>query len=263
MRVTLRGAIETHDLRLRNRRLTAELLHAERLATVGRLVTGIAHEVKNQLVVVALADAIEERYRNDAQLREMLDVMRGSMSLVRGLVEGLRDFALKRHDDLAKEPAAIGEVVAEALALMRCDMRFKRATVEADIADAIPALPLHRGKMKQVLVNLLKNASQALPPAGGRIRVRVARDTEHAVVVVADEGCGMPPEILARLGEPFFTTKGEGTGLGLGICREIVEGHGGRIAFESAPGAGTTVTLRLPLERGATPAAPTGPPALV
>lgn len=251
MRATLRGAIETHDLRLRNKRLTRELLQQERLATIGKLVTGIAHEVKNQLIVVALADVIEKRYADDRELREMLDVMRGSLSLVRGLVEGVRDFALKRHDELEKEEASLADVVNESLALMRCDLEFKRATVESDLGPPVPALPLHRGKMKQVLVNLLKNASQSLGPKGGRIAVRVGRDAGHAIVAISDDGCGMPPEVLARLGEPFFTTKGEkGTGLGLGICREIVEDHGGRIAFDSAPGRGTTAIVYLPLDRG-------------
>jgi len=257
MRVTLRRALETFDLRARNAKLTAELLHAERLATIGRLVSGIAHEVKNQLVVVALADAIQSRYADDRELKEMLDVLRGSLSLVGNLVEGIRDFALKRDDGKKKAPAAVRDVVESALSLLRCDKKFRRATLARDLDADLPPFPMHKDKLQQVLINLLRNAAQALPATGGRIEVRLRREGDAAVVVVRDEGCGMPPDVLARLGEPFFTTKGEsGTGLGLGISREIVEGHGGTLNFESAPGAGTTATIRLPIAPGAAPPVP-------
>src|SRR5262249_50761123 len=151
-----------------------------------------------------------------------------------------------------KAPASLGDVIQDSLTLCRCDLDFKRATVTSDIDPTLPEIPLHAGKMKQVLINLFRNAAQAMPRKdAGKIEVTLRRDGDEAGIAVKDSGCGMPPDVLKRIGEPFFTTKGEsGTGLGIRICREIIENHSGRLVVTSEVGVGSTFEVRLPLRLG-------------
>src|SRR5262249_5665290 len=149
------------------------------------------------------------------------------------------------ESEVALEPADVASVLEEAIAIMRYDREVGARELVRDLRRR-PLARLHRGKFVQVILNLVRNAAQA-SPARARIEIVLDEDPRGVVLIVADHGHGMGPELLERLGEPFFTTRGErGTGLGLGICRRIVAEHGGTIGFESAPGAGTRVTITLP-----------------
>lgn len=228
---------------------TERLMQAEQLAAVGRVVTGIAHELSRQLTLVGYAEAIKSRVAHDPELVEFADIIVSAQKRLTAMVDEIRDFAAAEgtaDNRLTREPADVIAVVDEALALMHYDRDVRQRTIVRDYR-ARPLAELHRTKFTQVVINLLANAVLATEP-GATITVSVeAGPGADAVVIVADSGAGMPPDVLARLGEPFFTTRGDrGSGLGVGICMRIVEEHGGRLTFESQVGRGTTARVMIP-----------------
>jgi signal transduction histidine kinase len=241
------------------RAATERLVQAEQLAAVGRVVTGIAHELSRQLALVGYAEAIKSRVAGDPEIIEFADIIVNAQKRLAAMVDEIRDFAAAEAAEqrsaagLDREPADVAAVVDEALAIMRYDRDVRRRTIARDF-QARPLAALHRNKFAQVVINLVSNAVLATEPDDA-VTVRLAVDpgAGMAVLTVCDEGTGMPPEVVARLGEPFFTTRGDrGSGLGVGICMRIVEEHGGRLTFESEPGRGTTARVTIPLiESGA------------
>jgi PAS domain S-box-containing protein len=255
--------------------LEARLAGAERLAALGTLAAGIAHEVNNPLswVVANLAIA---RERVDA-LREgapgadaagaladaLADAAEGA-ERVRRIVHDLRAFS--RSDAERRGPVDVAGAARTALNIVRSEFRSRARVVERCEAGARAAAD--EGRLVQVLVNLLLNAAQAIAPGepeANEVRIEVARSGDGVVVRVADTGCGMSADVLARIFDPFFTTKpqGVGTGLGLSICHGIVASFGGRIEVDSAPGAGSTFEILLPAASDAAASAPrpAAPPA--
>ncbi len=254
-----------HELDSRERALTStsselatateRLMVAEQLAAVGRVVGGIAHELGQQLALVGYAEALKSRLAADPELVELADVIVHAQKRLLAMVDGIRDFSGGDHGrPLVREPADLAAVVDEALAIIGYDRDVRRRRVVRRLV-AHPLCRLHHDKMTQVVINLVHNAALASAD-GGEIEVAVdeqgAGSAAAAVLTVTDRGVGMSPEVLARLGEPFFTTRGDrGSGLGVGICRRIVEEHGGTLTFESAVGRGTTARVLLPTIEGA------------
>lgn len=231
---------------------TERLVVAEQLAAVGRVVGGIAHELGQQLALVGYAEALKSRLASDPELVELADVIVHAQKRLLAMVDAIRDFSGGDHGrPLVREPADLAAVVDEALAIIGYDREVRRRRLVRRL-DAHPLCRLHHDKLTQVVINLVHNAALASPD-GGEIEVAVTAPAPGtAILTVADRGAGMPPEVLARLGEPFFTTRGErGSGLGVGICRRIVEEHGGELTFESAVGRGTVARVRLPAIDGA------------
>jgi len=228
---------------------TERLVQAEQLAAVGRVATGIAHELMQQLALVGYAEALKARVADDPELVELADVIVRAQKRLAAMVDEIRDFAAG-HDDgrrtLARQPADLAAVVEEAIAIIGYDRDVRRRRIVRDWRDR-PLVALDHDKLIQVVVNLVSNAALATRP-GDDVILRIVEDDGHAVLTVTDRGVGMPPEVLARLGEPFFTTRGDrGSGLGVGICMRIVEEHGGTLTYRSAVGEGTTATVALPL----------------
>jgi signal transduction histidine kinase len=231
---------------------TQRLVQAEQLAAVGRVVTGIAHEISSQLALVGYAEVIKSRVADDPEVCECADIIVNAQKRLAAMVDQIRDFVTAGEPGgghaLRREPAELSAVVEEALALLRYDRDVRRRTVARSYR-ARPLVALDRQRFAQVIINLVSNAALATGP-GDVISVAVEEDAARgcAIVAVVDQGTGMPPEVLARLGEPFFSTRGDrGSGLGVGICMRIVEEHGGRLTFASELGAGTTARLSLPL----------------
>ncbi len=216
--------------------------HAERLATMGRLLTGVVHEINNPLTAVTMyADALAAGL-SDAADREkaeaILDAGRRIQRLARELVSYVRP---RNEPDGTHELSAL---VDAALGLCRSELKGSSARLERE--DAPAAVRGKRESLVQVVVALVANATAA--GEGHRIRVSARAGAGGAVLAVADEGSGMADDVLARAFEPFFTTRpAERLGLGLCTAREIVERHGGRLSLASAPGRGTTATVTLPL----------------
>lgn len=260
-RLEQRVARLEHEVESRERALTStstelatateRLVVAEQLAAVGRVVGGIAHELGQQLALVGYAEALKSKLANDPELVELADVIVNAQKRLLATVDAIRDFSGGDSGrPLVREPADLAAVVDEALAIIAYDREVRRSKVVRRFV-AHPLCRLHHDKITQVVINLVHNAALASAD-GGEIEVAVEeRAGGKAILTVADRGAGMPPDVLARLGEPFFTTRGDrGSGLGVGICRRIIEEHGGTLTFESAVGKGTTARVLLPTIEG-------------
>lgn len=230
-----------------------QLAQSEKLSALGTLVSGVAHELRTPLTYLTnnlflLQTRIDAAARADPSLTPVVeDVARYSQAAMEGvdrinaLVKDLRPFA--NPEGGRRVHAGLHEVVAGAVDLFRATQRG-RVDVQADLAPT-PALPLERGQVQRVAINLLVNAAEAMP-AGGVVRVATRVEGGCAILEVEDHGTGIPPDAEARMFDPFFTTKTEGTGLGLAITRRIVEAHGGKVLYRTTLGAGTTFTIVFP-----------------
>jgi two-component system NtrC family sensor kinase len=244
-----------HDLTER-RRMEAMLLQADRLASVGTLAAGVAHEINNPLTYVMsnlsyLAQTLDASSGlNEKELPEVtqcLGEMIDGVERVATIIRGLRMFS--RPDDDRRGSVAVRRVVETALRLMQNEIQH-RAKLVLELVD-VPMVLANEAQLAHVILNLLTNASQALlPDQADRNRIVVStRSREGEVVIeVRDNGVGIAEDVLTRLFDPFFTTKpvGVGTGLGLSVCHGIITGHGGRIEVETKPGEGSTFRVVLP-----------------
>ena len=220
-----------------------ELVRTERLAAVGRVASGLAHEIGNQLALVGYAEVIRERTR-EPEVAEFAQVIIGAQRRLAALVDEIKDFARGASQSYEREVSDLAAAVEEAVALMRFDPELKSRTVLIEVV-ARPLAEIHRGKITQVLINLIKNAAHA-SAADEQIVVRIEAHDGGALVSVLDRGGGIAPEVHARLGEPFFTTKERGSGLGIGISRRIATEHGGRLEHRARNDRGTAASLSLP-----------------
>jgi signal transduction histidine kinase len=246
-RIEARGAPELEELALRWNDMTAalrehqrRLVESEKLAGIGRLAAGVAHEINNPLGVI-LGYAKLLRRRCDGATAEDLAVVEEETLRAKEIVDGLLDLSRPL-------PAADGEVDLRALS-DEVVSRLGEARLLEGVAvtvDGRARVPGHPEKLRQVLVNLVRNAAEAAG-AGGRVEVRLAERGGSAEVAVEDSGPGIPPERRDRLFEPFFTTKPRGTGLGLAVSRAIARAHGGDLAADGAPAGGARFALTLPL----------------
>lgn len=186
----------------------------------------------------------------------MLDEMLEGARRIKRIVEDLKDFA-RPEDAGQREPMDMNAVVRAALRLIGNPIKKATHRLEVDLAEALPPVTGNAQRIEQVVVNLVLNACQALPDPERAIRITTRHEAERGQVAltVEDEGVGIPPEHLSRLTDPFFTTKRDrgGTGLGLSVSSGIVTEHGGTLEFRSTPGAGTAVRLVLPVPAEATP----------
>ena len=218
-----------------------DLARGERLAAMGSLVSGVAHEIRTPLAYIANSTALLKRHvPRDAQ--EHLAAIEEGVARVNALVNDLRRFTKVETGPLV--PTRLDEVVANAARMWEATHRA-RAPLALRLTPT-PLVPLDASRVQQVVLNLLENAAEASPP-GAPIRLETRATPTAAELVVADEGPGIAPEVQARMFEPFYTTKTEGTGLGLSIVRRIVETHQGRITCESALGKGSTFIVSFPL----------------
>ncbi|MDD2501817.1 MAG: ATP-binding protein, partial [Geobacter sp.] len=255
------------------RRNQQQLVQADKMAALGVLVSGVAHEINNPNGLILLNMPILKDVCNDAlaaleqqqsqvelgglsfnrvkgELPLMLDEMQDGARRIKRIVEDLKDFA--RQDDAAlMEPLDLNQVSQAAVRLVDRSLRTATNRFEAEYTEPLPPVLGNSQRIEQVLVNLLLNACQALTDTNRGIFLHTFIDETNTMagVSVRDEGCGIAPEHLDRLTDPFFTTKREngGTGLGLSVSTGIVKEHGGQLLFSSPPGQGTTVTLLLPI----------------
>jgi signal transduction histidine kinase len=224
------------------------LIRTEKLATAGVLAAGVAHEVNNPLASISSLVQILHKHAEDTEDRETLETILGEISRISQILRDLTEFA--RPSEPRRVPTDLNRVVEACLRLLAVDKRFRRLHVETALAPDLPVVALDGDQMQQVILNLLLNARDAMPE-GGDVRVATRLDAEEASIEleVFDTGPGIPQDIRRRIFDPFFTTKapGAGTGLGLSVCFGIVVAHNGLIQVESAPGAGTSVRVCIPL----------------
>ncbi|TCJ13421.1 two-component sensor histidine kinase [Parasulfuritortus cantonensis] len=227
----------TRDLLAHNR----SLAEAERLAAVGEMAAGLAHELRNPLAGIQMALANLRRELADPDARERLDLVSAELRRVDGLMNGLLDQARLRPE--AAAPVALARVVAELLALVRYQAEPGIAFEQDVAAELVCNLPENR--LRQALLNLLLNAAQAM--AGhGTVRLAGRREGEHLVISVSDTGPGFPDTLLRQGVRPFASERAGGTGLGLASVRRLAHDLGGRLVLENPPGGGARVSLVLP-----------------
>jgi two-component system NtrC family sensor kinase len=263
------------------------MVHSEKMASIGVLAAGVAHEINNPVGYIAsnlrelksyvikirqyllcveeLELAVQEGRMQEAEeqrtelgiqkqllklnfiLDDITDLVKDSLegtSDIEAIVKSLKLYA--RKDDETTEQVDVTQCLENSLRIVWNQLKYN-ATVAKNY-QAVRPIKGHSSQLQQVFSNLLVNAGQALATRG-QITLEVVEENSHVVVRVSDDGCGIPPECLHRIFEPFFTTKdvGQGTGLGLSIAYDIVRKHGGSISAESQVGAGTTMTVRLPV----------------
>jgi PAS domain S-box-containing protein len=247
-----------HDLTAL-RGLQSQVLHAEKLATVGQIAAGVAHEINNPLTSVQVCVeavlrkgslALEGRVANafDPHDLERLKKIQEGAERIRKFTRDLTTYA--RPSGREVEPVDFSEVVEHALSFCEPVLFAAKATLVRELAADLPKIWVVRDNIMQVVTNLVSNAAQSLAEAGGTVTVRTFRAREPWLgLSVSDNGEGIREQDRARVFEPFFTTKpaGRGTGLGLPVVKNIVLAHGGQIGFEPNPAGGTTFEVLLPL----------------
>ncbi|HEX9011469.1 MAG TPA: response regulator [Holophagaceae bacterium] len=243
-------------------RLEAEVQHVHKLESLGTLAGGIAHDMNNILgAVMGVASLVQEQHQGDPGLAGEMATLLRAAARGRDLVKGLTDFA--RKDLQEPSPTDLNELLSQEAELLRRTTRQK-VEITLDLHPDLPPVMGDAGSLSNALMNLCVNAVDAMPE-GGQLRLasRVLPSAEVQVAVV-DTGNGMPPGVLKRATDPFFTTKpkGKGTGLGLSLAYSIVQAHHGRMEIRSEPGRGTEVLLRFPplAAPGGVPVHPQGTP---
>jgi PAS domain S-box-containing protein len=238
-------------------RSTAELAHVTRVTMLGELAASIAHEVTQPLAAIVTCGDAALRWMNRPQI-DLKEVGQSINQMIRDarrasdVIRQIRAMAQKR--DPSQAILDLNAIVRESIELVRRELDGHRVEVDADYACPPPQVCADRVQLQQVIINLVMNGVQAMSGITGRpreLRIRTRRfDARHAQVVIEDSGTGISEENAGRLFNAFFTTKAEGMGMGLSICRSIVEAHGGRIWAESQEGKGAVLQFILPLDEG-------------
>jgi PAS domain S-box-containing protein len=226
--------------------LQEKIFQAERLAVLGQLVAEISHEIKNPLMLIGGFARQVLQATKDEKNREKLEIIANEVSRLENLLADMREFYLPKP--LETGPVDLRALVEEIFALVKEECRRRHITLQVEgeekgvIVDADPA------RLKQVLLNLVKNAIEAMEKAGGTLRARLTRSEGKGWVAVIDTGCGISEKHRGDIFSPFFTTKKKGSGLGLAICKRIIEQHqGSTFAFETSEEKGTQFQIGLPL----------------
>jgi two-component system sensor histidine kinase HydH len=232
------------------RRLKEEIARSRRLASLGNLAAGVAHEIRNPLSSIkGFATWFRERYRDNPEDRETADVMIREVDRLNRVITQLLEFA--RPLAINRVQTLLPAVIRHALKMVEGEAHKKGIALETDLSTEIGEnpIPLDADRMTQVLLNLYQNAIAAME-AGGILRISLARQDERTVrITITDTGSGIPKEDLPRVFDPYSTPRSSGTGLGLAIVHKIIEAHGGEVRLESEPGQGTKVTILLPKNR--------------
>ena len=243
----------------------AQYYHAEKMATIGLLAAGVAHEINNPLTSIqGFADGLQRRMAQLAQIindeamkddfAEYLDIIRKECRRCSGIVQSLLTFSPRKTAELTR--INLNPLIHNVLRILHHQLKqYPEALIRQDLDSNLPIIKGSAAELEQVILNLVLNALDAVEQKGKiEIRTRASSDGEVRLEV-ADNGCGIPAADLPKLFEPFFTTKpvGKGIGIGLSTCYHIIQAHGGEIAVESVAGQGSVFTVRLPAISSARP----------
>ncbi len=262
------------------KRAQNEMYRADKMAALGQVIAGVAHEINNpnnfiyfnlpilRRYIEALAPLIEDRLADEPGLKimrmapdafledifKLLENMEHGSSRITSIVADLKHY-VRSDDDQDRKAQQVGRTVERVMTLVGKQVRKTVKYLDVRVADDLPDVEMNAGKIEQVLINLLINAGQAADKDDSRVSLtaRLAAQTDGWIeLLVEDNGAGIPADRLDKIFEPFYTSKGrdQGTGLGLSISQRIVEEHGGTLAVESTPGEGTCFTVRLPAVTG-------------
>jgi two-component system, NtrC family, sensor kinase len=240
-------------IRERRRQTQEKLMRSDRLAMIGQLAAGVAHEINNPLGSILLfSRLIMQQVPPDGRVRENLDRIEKETKRCHSIVQSLLDFSRQREPKV--EPVDVNRLLDATLKLFENQYLFHNIEVVKNYSDRLKPIEADQSQLQQVFMNIILNAADAMK-GKGLLTLETGESAEEGFVEVSvtDTGCGIPPENITRIFDPFFTTKGvgHGTGLGLSVSYGIVQRHNGDISVSSAPGVGTTFTLTLPKLRGA------------
>jgi signal transduction histidine kinase len=235
--VTMRNETEKEKLR-------EEMMRLDRLASLGKLSAGIAHEVRNPLTGISLLlDDLHDRAATASDDQLMIKKAVAEIERVERLINALLNYSSPARVEFRQSD--LNQVVNDTVLLMHRQCERQKVLISMRVADLVP-FRFDPEKIKQALLNIIRNSLEAMPD-GGEIIIATSADADHVTVTISDTGPGIQGADLPLIFEPFFTRKGAGTGLGLSITQRIVEEHRGEIFVESVAASGTVFTLKLPL----------------
>jgi len=231
-------------------RARSELVQAERLATIGKMAAHVTHEIRNPLSAIGLnVELLEEEVAagGDTESMALVQAVKSEIDRLSRIAEQYLSVARRPAPHLERE--RVDDLVRELCAFLRPELDRANVRLEIEVQEGLPEVDLDESQLRQALVNLIRNAREAMPK-GGTLTVSVARaeSGDGVEIRIDDEGAGVPEELLATIFDPFFTTKQRGTGLGLAVTREIVEAHHGIIRCERRSPKGTRFRIVLPLD---------------
>ncbi|MFW6112823.1 MAG: ATP-binding protein [Thermodesulfobacteriota bacterium] len=220
------------------------LVRSESFAAVGEAAAYVSHEIKNPLMVIGgLARQVERTIEDGVAIKQKLQIIQSEVQRLENFLGDLRDFT--RPPVPSKQEVDLNEIIKEVDELMQEQAQSQGVTLQERLDPHLPALQADPNQMKQVLLNLVKNALEAVD-SGGRVTLSSGTEDRQVWFAVEDNGGGMPPEVLEKIFNPFFTTKEKGTGLGLAVIHKIVADHHGEVSVSSTPDQGTTIRVNLP-----------------
>jgi signal transduction histidine kinase len=237
------------ELKNREKRIKAfeeGLARTDKLSDLGELAGSIAHEIKNPLISIQGFAKRIEKVREPEKIEEYANMIDREAGRLSNVLAKLLEFS--RMDEPKKELVEINGLVDDTVVFMEHHLtRFKNVQLLLEEGKELPPVTVEKVHIQQILVNIIMNGAQAMPE-GGTIRIATGREDGYVTISVTDQGSGIRPEHMERIFEPFFTTKGrnEGTGLGLSLCKRLVEANGGQIEVESKLGEGSTFKLLIP-----------------
>ncbi|HOT45758.1 MAG TPA: cache domain-containing protein [Spirochaetota bacterium] len=243
-------AISERDRKLKEQ-TEMQMAQSEKLASLGRLASGIAHEINNPLTGVLSYSTVLYEEIKDPGYRADLKVIIDETIRCRDIVKGILDFA--RETRIDKRPGNLNRIINELLTILEKHVNFQNIRIKKDLAENLPEINIDVNQIKSVFNNLAVNAADAMHNGGDlAIRTRYDESERKIVVTVSDTGTGIKKENLSKIYDPFFTTKetGKGTGLGLSVTYSIVQRHNGTIRVDSVEGKGTTFTIEFPVDTG-------------
>ncbi len=241
-------AIEERDKKLKEQ-TEMQMVQSEKLASLGRLASGIAHEINNPLTGVLTYSTVLYDELKDPGVRADLKVIIDESLRCREIVKGILNFA--RETKIEKQPDDLNKVIVELLSILEKHVEFQNIRIKKQLSEKLPVINIDSNQIKSVINNLAVNAADAMHD-GGELTISTEYDAEQRkiIVKVSDTGIGIAEQNLPKIFDPFFTTKetGKGTGLGLAVTYGIVQRHNGTISVDSKVGAGTTFTMVFPID---------------
>jgi signal transduction histidine kinase len=228
-------------------RLKERLAHAERLSSLGEMAAGISHEIRNPLGIIrSSAELLKKKVGKVDPTNTIPDIIVEEASRLNSIITDFINYAKPRSPNIA--PCRVEEVIDKNITFLEAQNKEQGYVIKKNYQNSLPEIMADSAMLYQSFLNILINAMQAMP-AGGSILVEISSNDHRVTVHFDDEGQGIPPENLEKIWDPFFTTKEMGTGLGLGIVKNIVESHGGSIQIVNRPVRGARVTVELPVKQ--------------
>jgi signal transduction histidine kinase len=233
-----------------NSRLFEAVKERERLAVLGAMAAGLAHEIRNPLGAIKGAAQLLNPDAHDENEREFIGIILEEVDRLNGVVSQFLDYARPMRNGLML--IDINQVLRRTVQLLDAEKLMSQVVIHENLQPDLPLIYADAEQLKQVFINLLHNSAEAMSEGGSIfVQSELIGDIDNPMVEIsfADEGAGIPPEVLKNIFIPFFTTKERGTGMGLSICQRIIEHHDGSIQVQNRPTKGTVIIIRLPVQR--------------